>query len=157
MTLKDPETEAHTNSIEGTWLAIKRSLRNHAAHVEGEFDHYLAEYMLRCRRGHSMADDVFREFLRAITTLYPPMEKDVPSVNVRRIKLLDERHLNDFTRGRINGKIEEDRSVAADIGITLCIVARFESSHNKNSCPTLRAALGPSNPDPCPRRHLGQI
>ncbi|GFS90822.1 hypothetical protein TNCV_1004031 [Trichonephila clavipes] len=24
-------------------------------------------------------DDVFWEFLRAITTLYPPMEKDVPS------------------------------------------------------------------------------
>ncbi|GFX60450.1 transposable element Tcb2 transposase [Trichonephila clavipes] len=64
--------------VKGTWSAIKRSLRNHAAHVEGEFDHYLAEYMWRRRRGHSL-DDVFREFLRAITTLYPPMEKDVPS------------------------------------------------------------------------------
>ncbi|GFU18555.1 mitotic-spindle organizing protein 2A [Trichonephila clavipes] len=79
LTFKDPETGAHTNSIEGTWLAIKRSLRNHAAHVEGQFDHYLAEYMWRRRRGHSLDDDVFREFLRAITTLYPPMEKDVPS------------------------------------------------------------------------------
>ncbi|GFS59669.1 mitotic-spindle organizing protein 2A [Trichonephila clavipes] len=79
LTFKDPETGAHTNPIEGTWSAIKRSLRNHAAHVEGEFDHYLAEYMWRRRRGHSLDDDVFREFLRAITTLYPPMEKDVPS------------------------------------------------------------------------------
>ncbi|GFW78493.1 putative transposase-like protein [Trichonephila clavipes] len=79
LTFKNPETSAHTNSIEGTWSAIKRSLRNHAAHVEGEFDHYLAEYMWRRRRGHSLDDDVFREFLRAITTLYPPMEKDVPS------------------------------------------------------------------------------
>ncbi|GFT23073.1 uncharacterized protein TNCV_1858261 [Trichonephila clavipes] len=79
LTFKDPETGAHTNSIEGTWSAIKRSLRNHAAHVEGEFDHYLAEYMSRRRRGYSLDDDVFREFLRAITTLYPPMEKDVPS------------------------------------------------------------------------------
>ncbi|GFU84135.1 mitotic-spindle organizing protein 2A [Trichonephila clavipes] len=79
LTFKDPETGAHTNSIEGTWSAIKRSLRNHAAHVEGQFDHYLAEYMWRRRRGHSLDDDVFREFLRAITTLYPPMEKDVPS------------------------------------------------------------------------------
>ncbi|GFU23570.1 putative transposase-like protein [Trichonephila clavipes] len=78
LTFKDPETGAHTNSIEGTLSAIKRSLWNHAAHVEGEFDHYLAEYMWRRRRGHSL-DDVFREFLRAITTLYPPMEKDVPS------------------------------------------------------------------------------
>ncbi|GFY21732.1 DDE_3 domain-containing protein [Trichonephila clavipes] len=79
LTFKDPETGAHTNSIEGTWSAIKRTLRNHAAHVEGEFDHYLAEYMWRRRRGYSLDDDVFREFLRAITTLYPPMEKDVPS------------------------------------------------------------------------------
>ncbi|GFU43807.1 mitotic-spindle organizing protein 2A [Trichonephila clavipes] len=79
LTFKDPETGAHTNSIEGTWSAIKRSLRNHAAHVEGQFDHYLAEYMWRRRRGHSLDDDVFREFLRAITTLYPSMEKDVPS------------------------------------------------------------------------------
>ncbi|GFU98233.1 putative transposase-like protein [Trichonephila clavipes] len=79
LTFKNPETSAHTNSIEGTWSAIKRSLRNHAAHVEGEFDHYLAEYMWRRRRGHSLDDDVFREFLRAITTLYPPMEEDVPS------------------------------------------------------------------------------
>ncbi|GFU38847.1 mitotic-spindle organizing protein 2A [Trichonephila clavipes] len=78
LTFKDPETGAHTNSIEGTLSAIKRSLRNHAAHVEGEFNHYLIEYMWRRRRGHSM-DDVFRELLRAITTLYPPMEKDVPS------------------------------------------------------------------------------
>ncbi|GFX02856.1 hypothetical protein TNCV_4438381 [Trichonephila clavipes] len=65
--------------MEGTWSEIKRSLRNHAAHVEGEFDHYLTEYMWRRRRGHSKADDVFREFLLAITSLYPPMEKDVPS------------------------------------------------------------------------------
>ncbi|GFT13518.1 zinc finger protein 271 [Trichonephila clavipes] len=79
LTFKNPETSAHTNSIEGTWSAIKRSLRNHAAHVEGEFDHYLAEYMWRRRRGHSLDDDVFREFLRVITTLYPPMEEDVPS------------------------------------------------------------------------------
>ncbi|GFT22727.1 mitotic-spindle organizing protein 2A [Trichonephila clavipes] len=61
LTFKDPETGTHTNSIEGTWSAIKRSLRNHAAHVEGQFDHYLAEYMWRRRRGHSLDDDIFRE------------------------------------------------------------------------------------------------
>ncbi|GFU87764.1 mitotic-spindle organizing protein 2A [Trichonephila clavipes] len=89
LTFKDPETGAHTNSIEGTWSAIKRSLRNHAAHVEGEFDHYLAEYMWRRRRGHSLDDDVFREFLRAITTLYPPMEKDVPSLTANNFGFVD--------------------------------------------------------------------
>ncbi|GFV85179.1 hypothetical protein TNCV_4172321 [Trichonephila clavipes] len=39
--------------------------------------------MWRRRRGHSLDDDVFREFLRAITTLYPPMEEDVPSFSFR--------------------------------------------------------------------------
>ncbi|GFU86990.1 hypothetical protein TNCV_486011 [Trichonephila clavipes] len=38
----------------------------------------VVDWYMFCRRGHSL-DDVFREFLRAITTLYPPMEKDVPS------------------------------------------------------------------------------
>ncbi|GFV45856.1 uncharacterized protein TNCV_2322161 [Trichonephila clavipes] len=82
LTFKVPETGAHTNSIEEMWSAIKRSLRNHAAHVEDEFDHHLEEYMWRRWRVHSMDDDVFREFLRALTTLYPPMEKDVPSCQV---------------------------------------------------------------------------
>ncbi|GFU67482.1 mitotic-spindle organizing protein 2A [Trichonephila clavipes] len=62
LTFKDPETGAHTNSTEGTWSAIKRSLRNHAAHVEGDFDHYLTKYMWRRRRGHSLDDDVFENF-----------------------------------------------------------------------------------------------
>ncbi|GFU93896.1 mitotic-spindle organizing protein 2A [Trichonephila clavipes] len=39
----------------------------------------VVDWYMFCRRGHSLDDDVFREFLRAITTLYPPMEKDVPS------------------------------------------------------------------------------
>ncbi|GFQ97568.1 putative transposase-like protein [Trichonephila clavata] len=38
LTFKDPETGAHTNSIEGTWSAIKRGLKNHTAHVEGQFE-----------------------------------------------------------------------------------------------------------------------
>ncbi|GFX24742.1 DDE_Tnp_IS1595 domain-containing protein [Trichonephila clavipes] len=45
LTFKNPESGAHTNSIEGTWLAIKRNLKGHTDHVEGQFDSYLAEYM----------------------------------------------------------------------------------------------------------------
>ncbi|GFT71115.1 mitotic-spindle organizing protein 2A [Trichonephila clavipes] len=60
LTFKDPETGAHTNSIEGTWSVIKRSLRN----VEGEFDHYLAEYMWRRRYFRDGKGKVFHRFRR---------------------------------------------------------------------------------------------
>ncbi|GFX01405.1 mitotic-spindle organizing protein 2A [Trichonephila clavipes] len=79
LTFKNPETIAHTNSIEGTWSAIKRLLRNHPVYVESEFLHYLADYMWQCQREHLINDGVFWELLHVITSMYPPMEKDVPS------------------------------------------------------------------------------
>ncbi|GFX92253.1 DDE_Tnp_IS1595 domain-containing protein [Trichonephila clavipes] len=78
LTFKNPETSAHTNSIEGTWSAIKRSLRNHAAHVEGEFDHYLAEYMWRRRRGIRWMM-FFENFSVRSPHCTSHGEKDVPS------------------------------------------------------------------------------
>ncbi|GFX04206.1 mitotic-spindle organizing protein 2A [Trichonephila clavipes] len=73
---KDPDTGAHTNSIEGTWSAIKRFLRNHTSHAEGMFDHYLADYLWRRSRDHSLSDETFQNFLKAVVTLYPPLGKD---------------------------------------------------------------------------------
>ncbi|GFV06304.1 putative transposase-like protein [Trichonephila clavipes] len=74
LTFKDPETGAHTNAIEGTWSAIKRSLNDHTAHVEGQFDSYLAEYMGRRSNEHKMIDANFRDYLKAIARVYPPQE-----------------------------------------------------------------------------------
>ncbi|GFV88256.1 mitotic-spindle organizing protein 2A [Trichonephila clavipes] len=59
---KDPDTGAHTNPIEGTWSAIKRFLRNHTSHAEGMFDYYLAEYLWRRSRDHSLSDETFQNF-----------------------------------------------------------------------------------------------
>ncbi|GFU72601.1 mitotic-spindle organizing protein 2A [Trichonephila clavipes] len=73
---KDPDTGAHTNSVEGTWSAIKRFLRNHTSHAEGMFDHYLTEYLWRRSRDHSLSDETFQNFLKAVVTLYPPLGKD---------------------------------------------------------------------------------
>ncbi|GFS56097.1 DDE_Tnp_IS1595 domain-containing protein [Trichonephila clavipes] len=73
---KDPDTGAHTNSIEGTWSAIKRFLRNHTSHAEGMFDHYLAEYLWRRSRDHSLSVETFQNFSKAVVTLYPPLGKD---------------------------------------------------------------------------------
>ncbi|GFQ70870.1 putative transposase-like protein [Trichonephila clavata] len=77
LTFKDPETSAHTNSIEGTWSAIKRGLKNHTAHVEGQFDSYLAEYMWRRSNEHKMIDANFEDYIKAIARVYPPHESDV--------------------------------------------------------------------------------
>ncbi|GFX74030.1 DDE_Tnp_IS1595 domain-containing protein [Trichonephila clavipes] len=74
LTFVDPETGAHTNSIEGTWSAIKKGL--HKAHVKGQFDSYLAEYMWRRSNGHKLVDDNFHEFLASIARVYPPTEHD---------------------------------------------------------------------------------
>ncbi|GFX64144.1 mitotic-spindle organizing protein 2A [Trichonephila clavipes] len=64
--LKDPDTVAHTNSIGGTWLAIKRFLRNHTSHAEGMFDHYLAQYIWRWSLDHSLSDETFKHFLKSV-------------------------------------------------------------------------------------------
>ncbi|GFX56591.1 uncharacterized protein TNCV_5035101 [Trichonephila clavipes] len=73
---KDLETGAHTNAIEGTWSAIKRNLKGHTAHVEGQFDSYLAEYMWCRSNEHKMIDANFKDYLKAIASVYPPHESD---------------------------------------------------------------------------------
>ncbi|GFV50199.1 putative transposase-like protein [Trichonephila clavipes] len=71
---KGPETGAHTNSIEGTWSAIKKGL--HKAHVKGQFDFYLAEYMWRRSNGHELVDENFHKFLASIARVYAPTDHD---------------------------------------------------------------------------------
>ncbi|GFV25271.1 uncharacterized protein TNCV_3726431 [Trichonephila clavipes] len=46
------------------------------SHAEGMFDHYLAEYLWRRSRDHSLSDETFQNFLKAVVTLYPPFGKD---------------------------------------------------------------------------------
>ncbi|GFY09022.1 uncharacterized protein TNCV_4662131 [Trichonephila clavipes] len=52
------------------WRCRKKS------HAEGMFDHYLAEYLWRRSRDHSLSDETFQNFLKAVVTLYPPLGKD---------------------------------------------------------------------------------
>ncbi|KAF8772021.1 hypothetical protein HNY73_019370 [Argiope bruennichi] len=67
---KDPETGAHTNTIEGTWSAIKRALRN------TPHDLYLFEYVWRKTLGHSVGPDAFEAFKNDIIKVYTPWERD---------------------------------------------------------------------------------
>lgn len=70
MTFKDPETGAHTNSIEEFWAHAKRSLpigcrRKHF------YPGYLAKFLFlkRCRAQH----DPFEEFCKVADRLYNPL------------------------------------------------------------------------------------
>ncbi|GFS81960.1 uncharacterized protein TNCV_1790381 [Trichonephila clavipes] len=73
MTFVDPETGAHTNSIEGTRSAIKKGLLK--AHVKSQFDSFLAEYMWRRSNGHKMVDENFHDYLASLARVYPPQRK----------------------------------------------------------------------------------
>ncbi|GBN59181.1 hypothetical protein AVEN_88712-1 [Araneus ventricosus] len=74
VTFVDPDTEAHTNAIEGTWSALKRSLHG-TNHVAGEFDAYMAEYIWRRQNNYRITEKVQR-FFGAISRAFPPPNKD---------------------------------------------------------------------------------
>ncbi|GBL73930.1 hypothetical protein AVEN_230867-1 [Araneus ventricosus] len=77
----DPDTGAHTQSIEGTWSAIKRDL-NGTNHVKGQFDSYMAAYMWK--RKNSTAESRMESLLDMIKEVYPP-RKSFKSANKKAI------------------------------------------------------------------------
>ena len=66
----DPETGAHTNTIESTWRALKKSLPKHGT-TKSLYDTYFAQY---CVRKQFLIDkeDPFFEFLQLIKKVYQP-------------------------------------------------------------------------------------
>ncbi|KAK9736371.1 hypothetical protein QE152_g12544 [Popillia japonica] len=70
-TFKDPETGAHTNSIESSWRAAKSSMTTSGrikAHVPGNLARYM--FLKRCR---IMQLDRTLEFFRLAGELYNPV------------------------------------------------------------------------------------
>ena len=70
MNFVDPETGAHTNTIESTWRAVKKSLPKHGT-TKSLYDTYFAQY---CVRKQFLIDkeDPFLEFLQLIKKVYQP-------------------------------------------------------------------------------------
>ncbi|GFT30160.1 putative transposase-like protein [Trichonephila clavipes] len=62
MYFKDPETGAYTNSIDGSWRAIKKSLGG-TRRCQNQFDSYLAEFMWRKLKRPSNLNDLFTSLL----------------------------------------------------------------------------------------------
>ncbi|GBL91060.1 hypothetical protein AVEN_184440-1 [Araneus ventricosus] len=69
----EPDTGAHTQSIEGMWNVIKRGL-NGTNHVKGQFDSYMAVYMWKWK--NSTAELWMASLLDMIKEVYPPHSKD---------------------------------------------------------------------------------
>ena len=49
---KDPDTGAYTNFIEGTWSAVKRSLRSHTSHAKDTLMHSITTSPSICGGGY---------------------------------------------------------------------------------------------------------
>jgi transposase-like protein/predicted RNA-binding Zn-ribbon protein involved in translation (DUF1610 family) len=79
---KDPETGAHTNTIEGSWAHAKRGLPKSGL-KKPFLSGYLAEYIWRkhCRQNKL---DLFEEFLRAIAQIYENSDEDLGEVDESR-------------------------------------------------------------------------
>lgn len=62
---KDPITGAHTNTIEGTWMHLKKSLPKHGT-VKSNYDSYFLEWLYRKK----FNDQTFGNFLEHIRIVY---------------------------------------------------------------------------------------
>lgn len=82
----DPDTGAHTNTIESTWRALKKSLPKHGT-TKNLYDTYFAQYCVR-KQFLSDQEDPFLEFLKLVKTVYQPnfdpTEEDIEAYRKRK-------------------------------------------------------------------------
>ncbi|GFQ97041.1 putative transposase-like protein [Trichonephila clavata] len=74
VSFKNPDTGAHTNTIEGTWGAVKRGIP--ASKAKCQLDYYLAEYVWWKKNKHMCCK--FITFIDSIIRVYPPLTADEP-------------------------------------------------------------------------------
>ncbi|GFR13662.1 DDE_Tnp_IS1595 domain-containing protein [Trichonephila clavata] len=72
VSFKDPDTGAHTNTIEGTWGAVKRGIP--AIKAKCQLDYYLAEYVWR-KKISTFATNSWRS-TDSIICIYPSQTAD---------------------------------------------------------------------------------
>ncbi|XP_067652209.1 uncharacterized protein [Haliotis asinina] len=68
---KDPETGAHTNTIESTWRAVKNTGLPASGTTKALYDSYFVEYIFR-KKYLSGAEDKYLAFLEAVKKVYTP-------------------------------------------------------------------------------------
>ncbi|XP_071093641.1 uncharacterized protein [Haliotis cracherodii] len=78
LNFKDPETGAHTNTIESTWRAVKNCAIPSSGTQKSLYDSYFVEYIFR-KKYLSGAPDKFLAFLDAVKRVYTPTLDNVAS------------------------------------------------------------------------------
>ncbi|CAC5376494.1 unnamed protein product [Mytilus coruscus] len=69
----DPETGAHTNTIESTWRALKKSLPKYGT-VKSLYDTYFSQYCVR-KKYITGSEDLFIAFITLIKQVYNPVKQ----------------------------------------------------------------------------------
>ena len=69
LTLKNPDTGACTNTVEGMWACVKRQLPD-CQRAKGMFSSYLGEFMYRRLRREVPC--IYTAFLQDVSTVYTP-------------------------------------------------------------------------------------
>ncbi|GFU17231.1 DDE_Tnp_IS1595 domain-containing protein [Trichonephila clavipes] len=88
MHFKDPETGAQTNSIEGSWNAIKKSLHR-IRRCKNQFDSCHAEYMWRKMKRPSNPNDLFTAFFRGSERNIPSFRRTLLNAAARWLSVMD--------------------------------------------------------------------
>jgi transposase-like protein len=110
----DPDSGAHTNTIESTWRALKKSLPKYGT-VKPLHDTYFSQYCVKKKYIHG-SEDPFLEFLKLIKRIYNP--------ETRKQKLISEEisieiHISKIKKPRILQDITNTNSPSITLNSSL--------------------------------------
>ena len=107
---KDPETGAHTNKIEGSWLHIKRTLAP-AGNRKSLLKNHFAVYIWRKRFGGRI--DSFREFLEHAGVVYNPnVEPTFQYAHTQHLPLFDPDQASQSTATNTEDDADKEQTTA---------------------------------------------
>jgi len=65
----DPETGAHTQTIEATWGSLKQFLKGKGRNIGPHLEEYMAEFVYRRAQGDTLFDKILEDIVR----FHPPL------------------------------------------------------------------------------------
>ena len=100
----DPDSGAHTNTIESTWRALKKSLPKNGTQ-KTLYDSYFSQYCIRKLYLNDSADP-FLSFLNLISEVYHPNKADFIVVPAIQPVLIPRNPLRDLTQN-LNNSLDD--------------------------------------------------
>lgn len=112
----DPETGAHTNTIESTWRALKRSLPKNGT-LKSMYDSYFCQYCIR-KKYINEASDPFLAFIELIVRIY--------NVNTKKTSLVTDTILPKISEEKTQLTAKRQRVVLGEIDLNNNSLDDFE-------------------------------